>query len=259
MFQTYAGRVPAAADPGLLLVREVGPADRLGKGVAGGARYDREPAGAQGGDRDAAALRGVERRAVGNRRGSGTGIARLLLHHARPARVVPRRGASTPAGDRPASSASRDAGRSLRGRTTNVAALTSDRCAPPTGKSRDAPRVHALRASLRFAASALQGDTPPIPPLRNTYGPLPAPPLQVTAPGTKSSPPLASRGAAFLTARPYLSLPAASPAFMPVYPDRPADQRPNAIGDFVCQAECPDPRRVLPQVPRRTEAQRSFR
>ena len=79
--------------PGLLLVREGGPADRLGEGVAGRARCDeldprrRGPAGARGGDRDAADLRGVERRAVGDRRRGGTGTARLLLESRRRSRV----------------------------------------------------------------------------------------------------------------------------------------------------------------------------
>ena len=79
--------------PGLLLVREGGPADRLRQGGAGRAGRDeldpgrREPAGAAGVDGHAPDLRGVERRAVGDRRGGGAGVAGLLLARRRQARV----------------------------------------------------------------------------------------------------------------------------------------------------------------------------
>ena len=73
--------------PSLLLVREGGPADRLGQSGAGRARCDElhpgwcEPARTAGGDREPADLRGVERRAVGDRRGGCASIAGLF--HAR--------------------------------------------------------------------------------------------------------------------------------------------------------------------------------
>ena len=71
--------------PGLLLVRKGGPADRLREGGSGRARCDElhprwcESPGAAVGDRQPPDLRGVERRAVGDRRSGGAGVARLLL------------------------------------------------------------------------------------------------------------------------------------------------------------------------------------
>ena len=77
----------------LLLVREGGSTDRIGQGATGRARGDefdsrrRKPEGSPGGDGRAADLRGVERRAVGDRRGSGAGVADLLRTQRRPVRV----------------------------------------------------------------------------------------------------------------------------------------------------------------------------
>ena len=86
MFETYAGRGAGGGGPGLLLVREGGPADRRGEGGAGRAGRDEldpgrcEPVGAAGGDRHAAGLRGMERRAVGDRRGGGAGCRWSASH-----------------------------------------------------------------------------------------------------------------------------------------------------------------------------------